>query len=120
MNFEYAKLPQWANSDRTLINLIVKWDSFNEEMPFTASTSDPESYGRAIFESAKNGQFGDVAAFQPYIPTPEELLAEIEAKRKIAYTSESDPLFFKFQRGEVDKQVWLDKVAEIKARYPKV
>ena len=34
-------------------------------------------------------------------------------------TVEADPLFFKAQRGEVEQQVWLDKVAEIKARYPK-
>jgi hypothetical protein len=42
-----------------------------------------------------------------------------EAARKAAYTDEADPLFFKAQRGEVEQQAWLDKVAEIKARYPK-
>lgn len=40
-------------------------------------------------------------------------------KRAEAYVNESDVLFFKYQRGEIDKQAWLDKVAEIKARYPK-
>jgi hypothetical protein len=42
-----------------------------------------------------------------------------EAARKAAYAAEADPLFFKAQRGEVEQQVWLDKIAEIKARYPK-
>jgi hypothetical protein len=42
----------------------------------------------------------------------------LEAKRAEAYRNESDPLFFKSQRGEVSVQVWLDKVAEIKSRYP--
>ena len=42
-----------------------------------------------------------------------------EANRHAAYIAEADPLFFKAQRGEVEQQVWLDKVAEIKARYPK-
>lgn len=37
--------------------------------------------------------------------------------RAEAYRNESDPLFFKSQRDEVEKQVWLDKVAEIKTRY---
>jgi hypothetical protein len=37
--------------------------------------------------------------------------------RANAYKEESDPLFFKWQRNEIDKQVWLDKVAEIKARW---
>jgi hypothetical protein len=45
--------------------------------------------------------------------------AEAEASRKAAYIAEADPLFFKAQRGEIEEQVWLDKIAEIKARYPK-
>jgi len=45
--------------------------------------------------------------------------AEAEANRKAAYIAEADPLFFKAQRGEVEQQVWLDKIAEIKTRYPK-
>lgn len=43
---------------------------------------------------------------------------QVEAQRAEAYRTESDPLFFKSQRGEADHQEWLDKVAEIKARYP--
>jgi hypothetical protein len=57
--------------------------------------------------------------------TTEELQAEVdanaaqvEAQRAEAYRNESDPLFFKSQRGEATHQEWLDKVAEIKARYP--
>jgi hypothetical protein len=46
-----------------------------------------------------------------------EIDAASEQSRANAYRAESDPLFFKWQRGEIDKQVWLDKVAEIKARY---
>lgn len=47
-------------------------------------------------------------------PTPEQT----ETMRKAAYQAEADPLFFKYQRGEIEKQVWLDKVQEIKERYP--
>jgi hypothetical protein len=43
-----------------------------------------------------------------------------EELRAEAYRNESDPLFFKAQRGEIDMQVWVDKVAEIKSRYPNV
>jgi hypothetical protein len=42
-----------------------------------------------------------------------------EANRKAAYTAEADPLFFRSQRGEIPEQEWLDKIAEIKAKYPK-
>ena len=45
--------------------------------------------------------------------------AESEANRKAAYIAEADPLFFKAQRGEATLQEWQDKIAEIKARYPK-
>lgn len=34
-----------------------------------------------------------------------------------AYREESDPLFFKWQRGEATQQEWLDKVNEIKQRW---
>ena len=44
--------------------------------------------------------------------------AQAQAQRAEAYRTESDPLFFKSQRGEATQQEWLDKVAEIKARYP--
>lgn len=45
-------------------------------------------------------------------------VAKADAQRAQAYRTESDPLFFKAQRGEATQQEWLDKVAEIKARYP--
>jgi hypothetical protein len=38
--------------------------------------------------------------------------------RQAAFQTESDPLFFKWQRGESTEQAWLDKVAEIRLRYP--
>jgi hypothetical protein len=44
---------------------------------------------------------------------------QVKANRKAAYVSEADPLFFKTQRGEATMQEWQDKIAEIKARYPK-
>ncbi len=47
----------------------------------------------------------------------DEINAIQEFNKKQAYIEESDPLFFKWQRGEIDKQVWLDKVAEIKQRW---
>ena len=43
----------------------------------------------------------------------------IDQQLRAAYQAESDPLFFKYQRGEAAEQDWLDKVAEIKARFPK-
>jgi hypothetical protein len=64
-------------------------------------------------------------------PTDAEIQAEVARlqaaepariageKRRVAYTYEADPLFFKAQRGEATMAEWQAKVAEIKARYPK-
>ena len=46
-------------------------------------------------------------------------LQQVESNRRNAYRNEADPLNMKWQRGEVDKQVWLDKIEEIKERFPK-
>jgi hypothetical protein len=45
---------------------------------------------------------------------------EVVTNRHNAYVVEADPLFFKAQRGEGTMADWEAKVAEIKARYPKV
>lgn len=42
---------------------------------------------------------------------------EVDELRKTAYLYESDPIFFKWQRGEATKEEWLAKIDEIKARY---
>ncbi len=46
--------------------------------------------------------------------------AEIETLRKAAYREESDPIFFKWQRGEATEAQWLAAVAAIKTRYPQL
>lgn len=38
--------------------------------------------------------------------------------RAAAYRQEADPLFFQAQRGKATQQEWLDKIAEIEARFP--
>jgi hypothetical protein len=63
MQLEYAKAPVWANADRTMIDLTIKWDKLDKELPFTASQTDVEAHGRAIFEAAKDGKFGEVAEY---------------------------------------------------------
>lgn len=63
-------------------------------------------------------------------PTKEELDAlwdEVQTEsakesrdiaRRAAYMVESDPVFFKWQRGEATEQDWLDAVAAVKAKHP--
>lgn len=51
---------------------------------------------------------------------PERKNKEITDNRKQAYVQESDPLLFLFMRDEVTKQEWLNKIQEIKERFPRV
>lgn len=52
-------------------------------------------------------------------PTPSLPSREVQsAARAEAYRTESDPLFFKAQRGEATEAEWLAKVEEIKTRFP--
>ena len=46
-------------------------------------------------------------------------LQRVEKSRRSAYQKEADPLFLKWQRGDATEQEWLDKIAEIKERFPK-
>jgi hypothetical protein len=44
--------------------------------------------------------------------------AQQKKNRFNTYTVDSDPIFFKSQRGEATKQEWLDAIAAIDAKYP--
>ena len=46
-------------------------------------------------------------------------LQQVENNRRNAYRNEADPLYLKWQRGESTEQDWLDKIQEIKERFPK-
>jgi hypothetical protein len=48
----------------------------------------------------------------------EEPRAQVEAARLAAYEKQSDPLYFKWQRGDGTEQEWLDAVAAVKTANP--
>lgn len=62
---EYAKDPVWATENNDAINLTVKFEEFTDEMPFTATSYDSESYGVQLFNNALNGDYGNIL---PYVP----------------------------------------------------
>jgi hypothetical protein len=63
-------------------------------------------------------------------PTLEELEAQwagvqyeaeferVEKARQVAYQTQSDPVFFSYQRGEATEQEWLDAVQAVKDAHP--
>lgn len=66
------------------------------------------------------GQPPTLAQCEDAWPTVQTQLANDLARsnRHAAFTVEADPLFFAWQRGEGTEQDWLNKVAEIRARFP--
>lgn len=48
----------------------------------------------------------------------QRLLLEAQNNRRNAYRLEADPIFFKWQRNEATEETWLQKVQEIKSRFP--
>ena len=50
----------------------------------------------------------------------DEYNAHVDELRAAAYRKEADPLGLQVLRSDIKKEEWLEKIAEIKARYPKV
>lgn len=48
----------------------------------------------------------------------ETQVAAVEQARLVAYEQQSDPIFFKWQRGEATEAEWREAVAKVKAENP--
>lgn len=59
--------PVYANEAGTAINCMVKFAEFPAPLPFTATSYDPEEYGRQIYADLIAGVYGPIA---PYVPPP--------------------------------------------------
>jgi hypothetical protein len=52
--------PIWSNNKKTAIDCIIKTNHLKEEVPFTASPNDPETYGKQLFEELITGKYGKI------------------------------------------------------------
>lgn len=56
--------PRWANAEHTVIDCEITTSQFGDEvLPFTASSTDCEPHGRAIFADLVAGKYGTVIEF---------------------------------------------------------
>lgn len=87
MNVIYAKNPKFSSADNSTIDLIVKFDAFNEEIPFTANPNDVVLYGRELYAKAMNGDFGNIAQ---YVPPSSDFVASVARNNRDALLAASD------------------------------
>jgi len=97
---------------------IHYWTWENAEWVLKQNTSTLEQFGFTVadFPDAPKPEKPD---YNPDEREAQRKVDEAIENRRAAYVSEADPLFFKAQRGEATLQEWQDKIAEIKARFPK-
>lgn len=74
---EHAHSPKF-NGDGS-IDLMVKFEHFREEVPFTARATDQMEHGRLIHAAAKAKKFGKVAAY--VAPSAEEVARREKPRR---------------------------------------
>ena len=74
---------KYVKADNSVIDCEAKFshlgDSSQDWLPFTATNSDTEEHGRAIYANAVKGDYGTVTAFSR---TLDEELRDIRLKRK--------------------------------------
>lgn len=86
---------------------------------FWYGVTDPDVYGEGEVRFDHEPTEEElIAAFPNYLAARAQMINQQNRElRAAAYREESDPLFFKAQRGEATMEEWLAKVEEIKNRW---
>ena len=79
---------------------------------------DGETYDGLVWlsETPKPTQ-AELDALWPQVQYENQVVA-VEQARLVAYEQQSDPLFFKWQRGDATEVEWREAVAKVKAENP--
>jgi len=82
-------------------------------------TLDGDTYDGLTWRSPHIAQptEDEIDAQWPAIQRAQQV-ADVQNARRAAYQTDSDPLFFEWQRGDGTEQAWLDAVAAVKAAHP--
>lgn len=70
-----AHSPVYNDDTGNAVFLYVKFEEFEEELPFTATNYDVMDYGRQIYTNAVSGMYGPVAPYVPPEPAPDQPVA---------------------------------------------
>jgi len=58
-----VKYPKYANAEGTMIDCIITTDHYPYDLPFTASSNDPESHGMELYNKIVSGLYGPIAEY---------------------------------------------------------
>ena len=100
-----------------MITQITKTQNGYEIVLDGQTLSVPEAPGNRHYQMVLDAIADGQPVLDPPAP-PAPTLGQQEAARLAAYQSESDPLFFKWQRGTATEAEWLAKREEIRTRFP--
>lgn len=103
---------------RGLASTINNWTWSGVKWVLHKTLNDIEKFGFTESDFP-NAPVPEKPTYNPDERDAQRAIEEASESRRKAYRDESDPLFFKIQRGEATEAEWLASVAEIKARYPK-
>jgi hypothetical protein len=62
---QYAKNPVYSDDTENSIFLTVKWEEFDEEHPFSATSFDSMPHCVDLYNRTKYGEFGKIAPYNP-------------------------------------------------------
>ena len=96
---------------------INRWDWQEGDWVLMQDTATIERFGFTLADFP-DAPVPDKPTNNPDEDAKAQQLAEAKANRANAYAQESDPLFFKTQRGEATIEEWQAKVDEIRDRFP--
>lgn len=101
----------------TPVNMVVIGDGANGDEWLEGNPEAVEVTGLDPMPGVGNGwTYTDGVWVAPSVPPLTH--DEVEAIRRSAYQSDSDPLFFGWQRGENTEQEWLAAVQAVKNAHP--
>jgi hypothetical protein len=70
-----AHSPTYNDETGNSVFLYVKFEEFEDELPFAATTYDVMDYGRQLYANAVAGMYGPVAPFVPPEPAADQPVA---------------------------------------------
>ena len=100
---------------------VIRWLVADAECAIIGEPSNADEYSAQVtwYDDRPQPTWDEIEAARPAAKNA-QANAAAQTNRHQAFIAEADPLFFAWQRGETTEQEWLDKCAEIRARYPYV